>query len=133
GAAADGSPGHGIFVWDDAPSVTVSANRVAGAGEAAIAIEGGAGHVLAANELGTTKSGTPAPVDVGISLTGVSATTVGPGNTILTDGAGVRASGSSPTVTVTGNTITGPGTGTGVALSTQGGDGVVSQNQVEGF
>lgn len=136
GIADDGlSPAHGIFVWDDAPEVTVSGNTVSGAARHAIAVAGGAGHVVTANHLGSTSPGPPEPVADGISLSGVSDSTVGPGNVIVTEGDGVQTFGPSPEVTVTGNTITGPadGTGQGVGLSSEGGATVVSDNQISGF
>ncbi|XPP26037.1 MAG: right-handed parallel beta-helix repeat-containing protein [Leucobacter sp.] len=103
GSGDDDSGLAGVWAWAGAESITVEGNTVRAANDAGVILDGGNGHRVADNTLGSQS----APLDG----SGIEADEVGEvvveANSIYAHDAGVRAAGVAPSVT--GNTVTGVG------------------------
>lgn len=119
GSGDDNSGLAGVWAWAGAESITVENNTVRAANNAGVILDGGSGHRVADNTLGSQS----APLEG----SGIEADEVGEvmveANSIYAHDAGVRAAGVAPRVT--GNTVTGVGTDAiGISVTAEQ-DGVV--------
>jgi CSLREA domain-containing protein len=99
--AASGS--RGIGSWADAAALTITNNTVVSAGlGAGIWLEGGAGHVVEDNTVGSPGA---AVSGAGVRLSGAAQPAV-TGNTVVSSLHGIRIEGDGPGATVAENTVT---------------------------
>lgn len=117
GAAATSKSAIGIIAWAGASNVKIDNNTVASVNGVGVQMNGGTGHTVTSNRIGTNAAGADLSVPKGVFLTETSGVvtvgTVGAGNTIRSTDTGVEvwSDGDDAESVIDGNSITGDDAG----------------------